>query len=145
MRRPPDAISWGDFSFAIFSNLGRTMGRKTHGNKWEKTNEARIQKFGEYTFRLCFHSTISLVGIYLFFDKPWWQTLGRSEEATTGTKYLYIDFPFQPVDPGMAWYYLVQAAYNIEVMISLLEISCYVEFQPIINTRVVNFSEKNSC
>jgi len=82
---------------------------------------------------LCFHSTISLVGIYLFFDKPWWQTLDRSEEATTGTKYLYIDFPFQPVDPGMAWYYLVQAAYNIEVMISLLEISCYVEFQPIVN------------
>jgi hypothetical protein len=133
-----------------FSNMARTYCRKTHGPNWEKekANEQRILKFGEYVFRLCFHSSISLVGIFLFFNKPWWSsvlhflvgggynTRNSSVNETTqvmGTKSLYIDFPNQPVGPGMAWYYLVQFAYNAEAMISLLEISFRMELQPIQN------------
>ena len=142
-----------------FSNMARTYCRKTHGANWEKdkANEQRIAKFGEYVFRLCFHSTISLVGIWLFYDKPWWSSVSQflvggyntntnmninsnininSEETILmGTKSLYINFPFNPVEPGMMWYYLVQCAYNAEAMISLLEISFTVEFQPIKNKK----------
>jgi len=127
-----------------FSNIARTYCRKTHGPNWEKekANEQRILKFGEYVFRLLFHSSISLVAIFLFYDKPWWSSVLKfftsnssvNEAAQLmGTKSLYIDYPFQPVDPGMAWYYLVQFAYNAEAMISLLEISFRVEYQPIQN------------
>jgi len=124
----------------VFSNTARTHCRKTHGPSWEKekANEQRIVKFGEYVFRLCFHSMISLVGIYLFYNSPWWASTlqfltGGGYNTESGTKYLYIDFPFKPVEPGMAWYYLIQFAYNAEAMISLLEISFRLEFQPIQN------------
>ena len=134
-----------------FSNMARNYCRKTHGPNWEKekANEQRIIKFGEYVFRLCFHSSISLIGIFLFCDKPWWSSVSDffvggghntnsivSVDETTqlvGTKSLYINFPLQPVEPGMAWYYLVQCAYNAEAMISLLELSFRLEFQPIQN------------
>lgn len=137
-----------------FSNMARTYSRKTHGPNWEKekANEERILKFGEYVFRLCFHSAISLVGIYLLYDKPWWSSVWKflfgdgyflglglensSDNETTqlmGTKLLYINWPFQPVEPGMVWYYLVQCAYNVEAMINLLEMSFRVQFQPIQN------------
>ena len=131
-------------SMPIFSNMARVYCRKKHGANWEKekANEERIMKFGEYVFRLCFHSSISLVGIYLFYDKPWWSSVlqfmvgsgyNTHNNALVGTKWLYINFPFQPVDPGMVWYYLVQFAYNAEAMITLLEISFRVKFQTIYN------------
>jgi len=132
----------------VFSNMARTYCRKVHGPNWEKdeANAERIFKFGEYIFRLCFHSCISLVGIWLFYDKPWWSSVSqflvgnssRFDENTIqhhhhhmGTKSLYINYPFQPVEPGMIWYYLVQCAYNAEAMISLLELSLCLEFQSI--------------
>mmetsp|Transcript_48748 Transcript_48748/g.54553 ORF Transcript_48748/g.54553 Transcript_48748/m.54553 type:complete len:509 (-) Transcript_48748:53-1579(-) len=148
----------------MFSNFARTVGRQAHGKQWEKQklNQIRINKFGEYVFRLCFHSIISGVGIYLFFDKPWWSSvshffplMGNSgsgsgsgsgsttgkEKTILGTKSLYINWPFQPIEAGMAWYYLVQAAYNVEAMISLLEMSVLVKVQPI---RVVNDGDPKS-
>lgn len=134
-------------SIPFFSNMARIYCRKTHGPNWEKvkSNNDRILKFGEYVFRLCFHSTVSLVGLFLFCDKPWWSSVlqflvgggyqsdyNSTMNNTTqilGTKSLYVNYPFQPVEPGLAWYYLVQCAYNAEAMISLLEISFRVEFQ----------------
>lgn len=135
----------------IFSNLARTVSRQANGKEWEKQklNQIRIIKFGEYVFRLCFHSIISGVGIYLFFDKPWWSSVSHffplmsssgigggsaagEENTMLGTKSLYINWPSQPIEAGMAWYYLVQAAYNVEAMISLLEISVHIKIQPII-------------
>ena len=138
-------------SIPRFSNMARIYCRKTHGPMWEKdkANEQRILKFGEYVFRLCFHSAISLVGIFLFYDKPWWSSVlqflvggGYNSNSSSsmneasqvmGTRSLYINFPSQPVEPGMVWYYLVQCAYNAEAMMSLLEISFQVEFQSIRN------------
>jgi len=146
----------------IFSNLARTVGRQTHGKQWEKQklNQIRINKFGEYVFRLCFHSIISGVGIYLFFNKPWWSSVSHffsltgssdsgsgsangEENTILGTKSLYINWPFQPIEAGMAWYYLVQAAYNVEAMISLLEKSVLVKVQPIIVVDDGNLKSNN--
>eukprot|EP00527_Entomoneis_sp_CCMP2396_P007181 CAMPEP_0198144420 /NCGR_PEP_ID=MMETSP1443-20131203/15551_1 /TAXON_ID=186043 /ORGANISM="Entomoneis sp., Strain CCMP2396" /LENGTH=321 /DNA_ID=CAMNT_0043807811 /DNA_START=325 /DNA_END=1287 /DNA_ORIENTATION=- len=98
----------------LFSSFGRWIGRYTHGAEWEAANEERIFKFGEYVFRLIYHSAISAYGIYYFWDKPWWQG---------NTLALYQGFPNHAVDPGMAWYYLLQASYNLDAMVSLLEIS----------------------
>lgn len=100
-----------------FSELGRKAALHTHGKHWleHKNNQTRILKFGEYVFRLIFHTCVSIAGIVYFWDKDWWRV--------DGTKSLWIDYPNQPIDPGMAWYYLVQSAYNVEAMISLLEIS----------------------
>jgi len=100
-----------------FSELGRRAALHTHGQKWldQKNNQIRITKFGEYVYRLIFHTSVSIAGIVYFWDKEWWMV--------DGTKSLWIGYPNQPIDPGMAWYYLVQSAYNVEAMISLLEIS----------------------
>jgi len=100
-----------------FSDLGRKAALHTHGRQWleQKNNQTRIVKFGEYVFRLLFHTAVSIAGIVYFWDKEWW--------TADGTKSLWIGYPNQPVDAGMAWYYLTQSAYNVEAMISLLEIS----------------------
>lgn len=125
----------------IFVNMARNYCRARHGPEWEKDkgNKDRVMKFGEYVFRLCFHSIISIVGIWRFYDKPWWSSIlhllvnnsKQGIQQAMGTKSLYINYPFHPVGPGMIWYYLVQCAYNNEAMISLLEISIRIEFQPI--------------
>lgn len=107
-----------------FSSIGRRAGRRTHGVEWEKANEERIVKFGEYVFRLLFHSAISAYGVWYFWDKAWW------DSAQGGTKNLYVGFPDQqPVEVGMIWYYLVQGAYNVEAFLSLLELSVRIRVQ----------------
>lgn len=119
----------------FFSKLGREAAVRTHGADWILDNETRITKFGEYVFRLIFHSSISLLGIYLFWNEPWWEWLSLNPPTNTdsvGTKSLFLDYPHQPVKPTMIWYYLVQSAYNIEAMASLLELSFDVHFQSII-------------
>ena len=100
-----------------FSECGRTAARRSHGTTWEQKpeNAIRIVKFGEYVFRLIFHSFISAAGIYYFWDKEWWKP--------GGTVTLFRDYPHQDIQPGMIWYYLIQAAYNLDAMISLLEMS----------------------
>lgn len=120
----------------FFCGLGRQAARRTHGTEWEQSNEIRITKFGEYVFRLVFHSALSLAGIYLFWDEPWWAWLvpsSTSSSAAVGTKSLFLDYPFQPVEPSMIWYYLIQAAYNIEAIVCLLELSLEVILQPLAN------------
>ena len=107
-----------------FQNIGRRLARKAHGDAWLEENEIRITKFGEYVFRLCYHSFISLVGFYFFWDAPWWN------KDQGGTVNLYTDFPRDPIKPSMAWYYLFQAAYNVDAMVSLLEISLQVKVFP---------------
>jgi len=107
-----------------FSELGRAAALHTHGRKWlkKKNNQIRIAKFGEYVFRLIFHTIISIAGIVYFWDKEWWRV--------DGTQSLWIDYPNQPIDPGMSWYYLVQSAYNVEAMLSLLAISFVIKAAP---------------
>jgi hypothetical protein len=104
-----------------FSSVGRKAGRATHGVEWEAANEVRIVKFGEYVFRLVFHSLISLAGIWYFWDKEWW--------IAGNTQTLWQHFPHHDVQPGMTWYYLVQSAYNLEAMMSLLELSFIMTLQ----------------
>ena len=103
------------FLLPSFSNMGRRAGRQTHGPEWEQHNEIRIQKFGEYVFRLLYHFIISVYGVWYFGDKEWWDR--------GGTNVLWLGYPFHPVDSGMAWYYLVQSAYNLEALVSLAELS----------------------
>mmetsp|Transcript_11281 Transcript_11281/g.31210 ORF Transcript_11281/g.31210 Transcript_11281/m.31210 type:complete len:423 (-) Transcript_11281:1207-2475(-) len=110
-----------------FSTLGRKAARLTHGPEWEAQNDTRIVKFGEYVFRLIFHSFISIVGVVYFWDKIWWKR--------GGTVHLFDHFPFHEIEPGMAWYYMVQSAYNMEAMLSLLELSFCVTFQSITSAK----------
>jgi TLC domain len=105
-----------------FQSFGRKVARQTHGDAWLEENEERIVKFGEYVFRLFFHSFISLAGFYCFWSAPWWEK--------GGTMSLYTDFPNDPVSPAMTWYYLFQAGYNADAMISLLQISLQINFFP---------------
>lgn len=114
------------FLLPLFSSFGRKAARHTHGPDWEKTNEIRIVKFGEYVFRLFFHSLISIAGVYFFWDKEWW--------AKGGTKTLFLGYPNQEIDPGMIWYYLIQCAYNLDAMISLLEMSLEIRYTPTSNS-----------
>lgn len=102
----------------FFSKLGRRAGRHTHGPDWEASNEIRIIKFGEYVFRLVFHFAISVLGLWYSWDKEWWGD----------TVLLWKNLPFHTVDPGMTWYYLVQSSYNLEAIISLLELSLTMKF-----------------
>jgi hypothetical protein len=106
-----------------FRQLGVKAGRQTHGEAWLQHNQERIQKFGEYVFRLLYHSVISVYGVWYFHDKPWWQIFDGYAATKKATLTLFLGFPHQPVDPGMTWYYLLQAAYNIDALVTLLEIS----------------------
>jgi hypothetical protein len=101
----------------LFCRVGRHAARQTHGDEWTEQNPVRIAKFGEYVFRLMYHSFISLYGVVAFYDKEWWTT------GQGGTRSLFQGFPYHPIDPHMAWYYLLQSAYNLDALVSLMEIS----------------------
>jgi hypothetical protein len=106
-----------------FSSVGRKAATHTHGEIWVKTNEIRIVKFGEYIFRLLYHSVISMYGIWYFHDKQWWKP-GETISVFQG-------YPYHEIMPGMAWYYLLQSAYNLDAFISLLQLSFACKFQSI--------------
>ena len=97
----------------MFTSLGYNLAVSTHGKAWQQENNEKIVKFGEYCFRLVYHSLISIIGLYLFFNKPWW----------SNTPLLWTGYPHQPVSVGVTWYYLLQSAYNVDAMISLMELS----------------------
>ena len=120
-----------------FSNLGRNLGKAAHGDEWEAENADRIVKFGEYVYRLCFHSSLSAYGLWYFHNKSWWNNeLG-------GTKNLWIGHPNHPVEPGMSWYYLVQSAYNVDALLSLMELSFSFELvNPFAYSSAMDFLEK---
>ncbi len=105
------------FLIPFFCQKGEDFGRKTHGQKWVKENGDRITKFGEYLFRLLYHSSVTIFGLWYFMDKPWW------DEAQGGTSLLFKGYPNHSIETGMIWYYLIQCAYNVDAMISLVELS----------------------
>lgn len=109
-----------------FCSVGRQIGRSTHGLSWEINNEERIIKFGEYVFRFMYHLTVSIVGLWYFWDKPWW------DEQKGGVETVFVGHPYHPIDVGMTWYYLLQCAYNIEAMLSLMELSFTFKTQSIV-------------
>eukprot|EP00538_Stauroneis_constricta_P006567 CAMPEP_0119548876 /NCGR_PEP_ID=MMETSP1352-20130426/2702_1 /TAXON_ID=265584 /ORGANISM="Stauroneis constricta, Strain CCMP1120" /LENGTH=427 /DNA_ID=CAMNT_0007594275 /DNA_START=105 /DNA_END=1388 /DNA_ORIENTATION=+ len=111
------------FTIPMFSSIGRNAARTSHGPEWVVTNEARIVKFGEYVFRLLFHSAVTIFGIVYFWDKSWWEP--------GGTYNCFDYYPYHAIEPGMTWYYLIQSAYNLEAMFSLLDLSFVVSFQSI--------------
>ncbi len=141
-----------------FSSLGQTLGNAAHGSEWIIHNQDRIQKFGEYVYRLLYHSAVSLFGVWYFHDKPWWGGVVGSAAATAGgggglgaydgeggggTKHLWIGHPNQVVYPGMAWYYLIQCAYNVDALLSLCEISFEIEYiNPFTYSSAVPFLER---
>lgn len=100
-----------------FCSLGRHMGRKTHGKEWEEHNEERIVKFGEYVFRLAYHFSASVFGVWFFLQQPWW------DHTNNGARLVFENYPTHEIDVPTTWYYLFQAAYNVEAMISLIELS----------------------
>eukprot|EP00581_Thalassiosira_minuscula_P018863 CAMPEP_0183718094 /NCGR_PEP_ID=MMETSP0737-20130205/11439_1 /TAXON_ID=385413 /ORGANISM="Thalassiosira miniscula, Strain CCMP1093" /LENGTH=487 /DNA_ID=CAMNT_0025947583 /DNA_START=101 /DNA_END=1564 /DNA_ORIENTATION=+ len=121
----------------IFSDVGLRFGRAAHGPTWENDNAERISKFGEYVYRLCYHSAVSVYGIWYFRDKIWW------DPSRGGTTHLFDGHPNHPVEPGMAWYYLVQCAYNVDALLSLVEMSFIFEFvNPLAYSSALDFLEK---
>ena len=103
-----------NFVIPLFSRFGRWAAEQTHGSQWVKDNEIRITKYGEYVFRLVFHSTMSIYGFYYFLDEPWWK--GETEQV-------FAKYPYQEVSVPMIWYYVLQSAYNMDALISLLQLS----------------------
>lgn len=104
----------------LFEGLARTAAVRSHGAAWIAENEIRITKFGEYMFRLLYHSTVSAYGLYFFYrNATWWQD----------TEQIMRGFPHHDIPPAMAWYYLFQCAYNVEAFVSLLELSFTVRFR----------------
>jgi len=118
----------------LFCSIGRKAGTSAHGKEWarKEENEERIIKFGEYLFRLLYHLSVSIYGVWYFRDKPWW------DKSQGGTKNLWIGYPNQPIEVGMTWYYLMQSAYNVEALLSLAELSFVCTFQnpfhPLLNS-----------
>ena len=108
-----------------FSATGRRVARLTHGEDWihARHNQVRITKFGEYVFRLLYHLAISIYGIWYFHDKEWWQK-GNTVAVFSG-------FPYHSIEPGMAWYYLLQSAYNLDAFWSLLELSFVIKIRSV--------------
>lgn len=120
-----------------FSLWGKRLGRAAHGPEWEADNQDRIIKFGEYVYRLIFHSSISAYGVWIFRDKSWWNN------AMGGTRNLWELHPNHPVESSMAWYYLIQCAYNVDALLSLLEISFQFEWvNPMTYSSALEFLEK---
>jgi len=114
----------------FFCSVGRTLGRSTHGAEWENENEERIAKFGEYVFRLIYHSACSIIGLYCFHDKPWWN------QEQGGMLTVFVGHPNHAIEMNMTWYYMLQCAYNIEAMLSLIELSFIIKLQSPFSSKI---------
>ena len=56
---------------------------------------------------------------------------------------MWIGHPNHPVEPGMSWYYLVQCAYNVDALISLLTLSFTIEpVNPLAYSSALEFLER---
>jgi hypothetical protein len=123
------------FFIPKFCSVGRNLGRTTHGVDWELQNEERITKFGEYIYRLIYHSSMSIFGLLYFHDAPWWNW----DSEQSGTRHIFLDHPHHEISIGMIWYYLFQAAYNLDAVLHLLELSFVISLHsPIKNGRLQN-------
>ncbi|KAL3766014.1 hypothetical protein ACHAWU_002729 [Discostella pseudostelligera] len=128
-----------------FSSIGEQLGKVTHGAGWSENNQDRIQKFGEYVYRLLYHSAVSIYGVRYFHDKAWWKGGGSGSGGGGGggTMHLWIGHPNQVVHPGMAWYYLLQCAYNVDALFSLCELSFEIEYiNPFTYSSALDFLER---
>jgi len=101
----------------LFSSYGRDLGRAIHGEQWERRNEERIFKFGEYSFRLLCHTLIACYGSWLLYDKNW----------LNPTANLFKNAGFQEMTPAFTWYYLFQGAYHLESLLYLISHSFRIE------------------
>jgi len=117
----------------FFSSIGTNFARRTHGDDWVQANDEKIVKFGEYVFRLIYHSALAIYGVLYFKDKPWWH------KDQGGTSLVFLDYPNHTIETGMIWYYLVQSAYNVDAFISLLELSVDVKLQGLVNKNTKKF------
>ena len=104
-------------------SVGRRAAQRTHGAAWVTApeNQVRLTKFGEYVFRLVFHAAIAAYGLAYFYDQEWWQP--------GNTNAVFRGYPYHEIQPNMAWYYLMQAAYNVDALYSLLVLSLVVKVQ----------------
>ena len=65
------------------------------------------------------------------------------DRSQGGTENLWIGHPNHPIEPGMSWYYLVQCAYNVDALISLLALSFTIEpVNPLAYSSALEFLEK---
>lgn len=111
-----------------FSELGTYLGRQTHGSEWVAKNQEKITKFGEYVFRLIVHSLLSIYGIVKFYNEPWWDFFLRDRDSK-GTELFWSGYPHHAMSSSLIWYYLFQCAYNVDALISLVELSVEIQFQ----------------
>lgn len=103
--------------YPFFQSIAKKMGAKTYGEEWVVQNPERIYKFSEYCFRLIFHTSISIYGLWIFNSNDWWHS------SNGGTQNFFINYPNHSLRPDMIWWFLFQAGYNVDAMASLLLIS----------------------
>jgi len=104
--------------------FGIYLASQSQGKAWCEENSNRMIKFGEYSYRLVFHSAISLYGIFYFSDKIWW------DSSRGGTIHFFLSHPNHSLEPGMIWYYMIQAAYHVENLIHTILISIEIKLKP---------------
>lgn len=95
------------------SSIGRKIGSDTHGKEWVAKNEEKMTKFGEYCFRLLYHSSMSIFALHFFWDAPWFWDYNQ----------MWFEFYSYPVTVRLSWYLLIQCAYNLDAFVSLIELS----------------------
>jgi hypothetical protein len=117
------------FFIPSLCNLGKNLASSTHGEEWVRYNQEKITKFGEYMFRFMYHTSFSILGIWYFWDKAWW------DSSRGGTTNLWAAHPYQDIQVGMIWYYHVQSAYNLDALVSLAELSFIFTVQSPINSK----------
>jgi hypothetical protein len=123
----------------IFQRAGRSLGCAAHGKEWDTLNTERVTKFGEYVFRLLYHSVISILGLVYFWNLPWFRFWEN------GTLMLWMDHPRHEIGVGLTWYYLIQSAYNIEAIVHLTELSFDIHLQSPFNVKLCEWQSPLVC
>lgn len=110
------------------SNKGRQWAEERwSAESHERPSELAIARFGETVYQLLAHGFFAVYGLYFFMSEEWWARDGLF--SFTGTQALFDGFPMQPIRPTMAWYYIFQAAYNLDAICWLLALSVKVKLR----------------
>jgi len=80
-----------------------------------------------------YHSFATIFGIMIFAREDWWYP------SNGGVKNFWIGYPNHTLDPYRIWYILIQCAYNLDALVSLLLLSFELKFDkfkfPFINIK----------
>jgi hypothetical protein len=126
------------------TSCGKILGEYLHGKVWVVKNKEKLDKFGEFTYKLSYHALITIAGLLLLYRESFiwntveiWETWSCSPSSSLSSSMYGNEWEQQSFVKA---YYFVQCLYNAEAFYHLIQHS----FELLINDSGPSSSSSSS-